>query len=317
MLDILTITLNPAIDLSTTTDQVEPDRKLRCARATVDPGGGGINVSRAIHILGGQSRALVALGGHNGDKLCHLLTDEGIAYLPFRTTGETRQSLAVTDDATGQQYRFVMPGPDWSNAQQNALLAMVPDVAPEYGLVILSGSQPPGVATNLTRHLCKSLAGRGTEILVDVSGGPLADLTVAADAPISVLRMDQDEAETLNGSPLPTREDSGRFARSLVDKGVAGTIIVARGADGSVLVSEGQALHAAAVDVPVNSKVGAGDSFVGAFALSLARGEETGAALQKATAAASSAVTTGATRLCTREDAERFAPQCQVTALRL
>lgn len=315
MQDILTITLNPAVDMSTAVDHVEAGPKLRCDRPAIDPGGGGINVSRAIRTLGGQTRALVAVGGPTGKKLRQLLLDEGIAYLPFRAPGETRQSLAVTDRASGEQFRFVMPGPEWNDDDVTALLAMIPGIVPDDGFVVPSGSLPPGVRPDFIPRLCRKLSGHGVRIITDLSGDGLSALVAAPPGCLDTLRMDQHEAETLHGAPLPERADTARFARTLLDRGVAQTVIVARGADGSVLVSGDSAFHAAAADVPVISKVGAGDSFVGAYTLSLARGEDPGTALQRGTAAASAAVMTGATDLCTREDAERLLPLCPLTVL--
>ena len=111
MTDILTITLNPTVDLSTAADHVHPGPKLRCDAPRADPGGGGINVSRAIRHLGGDSRAFLAVGGATGEWLKVLLDAEGTRFEGFQIDGETRQSLAVTDRSTGLQYRFVMPGP--------------------------------------------------------------------------------------------------------------------------------------------------------------------------------------------------------------
>ncbi|MDV4145117.1 1-phosphofructokinase family hexose kinase [Shimia sp. FJ5] len=315
MQDILTMTLNPAVDMSTAVDHVAAGPKLRCDRPAVDPGGGGINVSRAIRTLGGQTRALVAVGGSTGKTLRHLLLDEGIAYLPFRAPGETRQSLAVTDRDSGAQYRFVLPGPDWSAADVERLLDMIPGIVPDGGFVVPSGSLPPGVPPDFIARLCALLSGRDVRVVADVSGTALEAL-VARPAPgLDTLRMDQHEAETLRGTPLPTRTDTAGFARALVGKGVARTVIVARGADGSVLATAATALHAAAADVPVQSRIGAGDSFVGAYTLALALGADPGTALQRGAAAASAAVMTGATDLCTRADAERLLTDCPLTVL--
>ena len=109
---IITVTLNPTVDLSTAAPDVVPGIKLRCSAPLVDPGGGGINVSRAIKLLGGRSTALVAIGGASGARLLELLTQEGIATIGFQGPGETRLSLSVTDAGTSDQYRFVLPGPD-------------------------------------------------------------------------------------------------------------------------------------------------------------------------------------------------------------
>lgn len=315
MQDILTVTLNPTVDLSTSVAHVVPNEKLRCASAVTDPGGGGINVSRAIRLLGGESRALVALGGHNGDKLRALLEGQGIRLIPLMAPGETRLSLAVTDAASGDQFRFVLPGPAWNAAGLKAILAAITTAVPHAGYVVISGSVPHGLPDDFGERACAKLGARGARVLVDTSGPALTRLANGSDCPPFALRMDQREAEMLAGRALPGRADSAAFAAELVAAHVADVIIVARGADGSVLATGEDRLHAAAADVPVRSKVGAGDSFVGGFTLALAGGADLARALQWGTAAASSAVMTDATGLCTREDTEALFDRCPVTRL--
>lgn len=315
MTAILTITLNPTVDIATEADTVEPERKLRCSRPKTDPGGGGINVSRAITLLGGHSTAFVAVGGPLGDKLVHLLAEAGIGLAPFPAPGETRQSFSVTDQSTGAQYRFVMPGPLWPRRSVDAALSRIARAAPKGGIVVLSGSQPPGVPVDFPTRLTSRIARAGARLLLDTSGKPLHHLCRASARPAYVLRMDEDEAEGLAGRPLPTRDASADFAQSLVTRGLAQIVIVARGADGSVMATADHRWHCAAAKVPVVSKVGAGDSFVGALALALSRGDELPRALQFGVAAASAAVMTEATQLCRPSDVRRLLPQCVVTAL--
>lgn len=315
MQDILTITLNPAVDVSTSTGHVRDGQKLRCTPVQTDPGGGGINVSRAIHILGGQSRALVAIGGPTGKKLRHLLRDQGIAYVPFRAPGETRQSLAVTDQSNGAQYRFVMPGPVWDGERQRALMDMLDDIASDDGLVVLSGSLPLGVVDHFALEVSRHVAQTHARLIADVSGPALRCLVSQPPNTLFALRMDQLEAETLAQRTLADRADTASFAKSLCTRGVAEIVLIARGADGNVMATPDGVWHAAAPNVPVVSKVGAGDSFVGAFTLSLARAETLEHALVYATAAASAAVMTHATHLCTRADTDLLLSKCPVTRL--
>jgi len=315
MQDILTITLNPAVDVATSTDHVTAGQKLRCASVQTDPGGGGINVSRAIRILGGQSRALVAIGGPTGKKLRHLLRDQGIAYVPFRAPGETRQSLAVTDQSTGAQYRFVMPGPVWDGERQHSLLDMLDDIASDDGLVVLSGSLPLGVVDHFALDISKRLAQTRARLIADVSGPALRCLASRPPNTLFALRMDQLEAETLAQRRLESRADTADFAQSLRTKNVAEIVLIARGSDGNVMATPDGVWHATAPRVAVVSKVGAGDSFVGAFTLSLARAETLERALVYATAAASAAVMTHATHLCTRADTDQLMSECPLTRL--
>lgn len=315
MQDILTVTLNPTVDLSTSVSHVVPNEKLRCAPAMTDPGGGGLNVSRAVKLLGGESRALVALGGHNGDKLRALLEAEGIRLIPLMAPGETRLSLAVTDSGTGDQFRFVLPGPSWNAAGLKAILAAITTAVPHTGYVVISGSVPNGLPDDFADRACAKLGARGARLVVDTSGPALDRLAQGSDCPPFALRMDQREAEILSGRALPGRADSAAFAAELVAARVADVVVVARGADGSVLATAEDRYHAEAADVPVRSKVGAGDSFVAGFTLALARGADLARALQWGSAAASSAVMTDATALCTREDTEALFDRCPVTPL--
>lgn len=311
---ILTVTLNPALDLSTAADDVRPDLKLRCDKPVVDPGGGGINVSRAIKIMGGHSTAMVALGGATGTRIADLLKADGLQLLRLTAPGETRQSLAVTDRATGSQYRFVMPGPEWHKAHVADSMSAIAEAARAGGWVVVSGSNPPGVAPGFEQMLTVRLKDGRARLLVDTSGDALRTLS-GSSIPVDVLRMDSHEAEDLAGRPLPLRSDSAAFAAGLVKDGAARSVIVARGADGSVIAGADGAWHAEAARVPVVSAVGAGDSFVAGFVLALARDWPVDDALGLGAAAASAAVTTPATELCHRDDVDRLYTQRVVTRL--
>jgi 6-phosphofructokinase 2 len=312
---ILTVTLNPTVDFATTAPMVEPGPKLRCTEPEIDPGGGGINVSRAIQLLGGQSTAMVAIGGTTGAQLLELLAVEGVATVAIQGPGETRQSVSVTDESTGGQYRFVMPGPKWKKKDVARALAAIDRAAGDGAFVVLSGSQPPGVAKDFPAILSNHVAGRHARLIVDTSGPALFHVVEKPHEALYVLRMDGEEAEELAGRPLPSRRDTADFAEGLVAKRVAEIVIVARGADGSVLSSKDGSWHTVSPPVEVVSAVGAGDSFVGAFTLALSRGEAPGDCLRWGVAAAAAAVTTEATRLCTRKDVEAMYQRCALTKL--
>ena len=312
---ILTITLNPTVDYATTTTQVEAGPKLRCGDPQIDPGGGGINVSRAIRHLGGQSTALVAIGGATGAHLLQLLALEGVATVAFQGPGETRQSVTVTENGTGEQYRFVMPGPSWEDEDVPRALTTVDQATGDGTLVVLSGSQPPGVAKEFPSILASHVTGRHARLIVDTSGPALLDLVTHPREAIDTLRMNGEECEELAGHPHPEPMDTARFAQDLVGRGVAKNVIVARGPDGSVLATAEGSWHANGPKVEVISKVGAGDSFVGAFTLARAREWSIEDCLRFGVAAAAAAVTTPATRLCDRETTEQLMGDCVVHKL--
>ncbi len=312
MTHILTITLNPTVDLSTSTLQVTAGPKLRCTNPEADPGGGGINVSRAIKFLGGDSTAFTAVGGETGAHLLRLLAEEHVRFTAFSVTGgATRQSIAVTEQESGKQYRFVMPGPYWNHDMVDESLNAIAYAASLGGIVVLSGSQPPGVPMDYPARLARRLHAKGVQLFVDTSGKPLHELIKHTANP-HVLRMDDVEAEDLCGHPLGSRTETADFASDLVAKGVAANVIIARGADGSTLANAEGRWHASRAINPeeVVSAVGAGDSFVGAFSMALTRGDTMQDALRFGTTAAAAAVLTAGTQLCSAADVTRLLPSC-------
>ncbi|MGG7567383.1 1-phosphofructokinase family hexose kinase [Rhodovulum sp. DZ06] len=306
---ILTVTLNPALDVSTTVPKLRGGgAKLRCAPPHEDPGGGGVNVSRAIRFLGGDSLALAALAGATGARMHELLTAEGIRTRLIPAPGDTRRSLSVIDESDGEQYRFLMPGPEWSAADVDAAAAAVADELGARDLLIVSGSLPPGAPAELPARLAAGAKAKGAVGLLDTSGPALEAAAAGKVGRGLILRMDHEEAEALAGRALPEIAALGRFAADLRASGAAGTVLAAAGAEGTVLACAEGVFHAAPPRVEVVSKVGAGDSFVGAFAMTLAAGAPGPEALRVGVAAAAAAVTTPDTRLCTAEDVARITP---------
>ena len=308
---VITLTLNPALDLSSEVPALIPDEKLRCSDPLLDPGGGGLNVSRAIVALGGDSLALVALGGLTGDRLAGLIRAEGVPFLALTAPGETRLSLTVTEATTGRQYRFMLPGPRWAEADQERVFTLLRASARPGAFGVISGSQPPGVPVDFPARLARAMP--GLSVVLDTSGPALREAIEHPIPDLAILRMDGAEAESIAHVALISRSDTADFAQSLVDRGVAKQVVIARGADGSVLVDKDHRIFAKAAKVKVKSTVGAGDSFVAGMVLALARGETVEAALALGSAAGSAAVMTDATQLCKREDVLRLLPDCVIS----
>lgn len=304
---VLTVTLNPALDLSARVPRMIAGPKLRLEDTSYDPGGGGVNVARAITLLEGRALAWVALAGASGAQHLGLLQAQAVSVHEFQAPGATRQSWAITDD-TGQQYRLQLPGEHWDTALEHAALEDI--VSQAEGLVVLSGSQPPGVDPDFPKALARCLG--PARLIVDTSGPALQHLIEAPDlqARPFVLRLDQAEAEALAEQELTHSAQTVAFAQSLLDTGVADYLCVARGAEGSVLVGPEAAFHCIPPQVDVISKVGAGDSFTGAFTLALARGEAPVDALRFGTAAAAAAVMTPGTELCRPQDVKKLLAAC-------
>ncbi len=307
MSDILTVTLNPALDVSTTVEHVVPEEKLRCAEPVLEAGGGGINVARAIGEMGGRAHAFVAISGFHGQQLLELLRQEPLVPEVFHTHGETRQSLAVTDRNTHEQYRFVMPGPNWTPEQAHDVLDAIGRATPQKGYVVLSGSQPPGVPVHFPTQLAAMTQDHSAKLVLDTSGAPLKALLHAGSARQHVLRLDGAESEDLAGRSLPDMHAVADFAQELIARNIAEVVVLALGAEGSILVEGENRWRAVTQPVKVRSKVGAGDSFVGVFTWALSNGATWEEALVQGVAAASSAVMHDGTDLCHHEDVVELA----------
>lgn len=307
MSNILTVTLNPALDLSTTVERVVPEDKLRCEAPVIEAGGGGINVARAIGAMGGRAHAFVAISGYHGQQFLDILRQEPLIPEVFHTHGETRQSLSVIDRSTGEQFRFVMPGPGWSAEQAQDALDAIARVTPQRGYVVLSGSQPPGVPVHFPTQLAAQMKDHSARLILDTSGKPLKALLNVGSARQHVLRLDGAESEDLAGRPLRSESEVADFAQTLIHRNIAEVVVLALGAEGSILVENGNRWHAKTEPVKVRSKVGAGDSFVGVFTWALSNGAAWEEALRYGVAAASSAVTTDGTELCRQEQVDDLA----------
>lgn len=299
MPNILTVTLNPALDVSAEVGRVIAGPKLRCAEARIEPGGGGVNVARAIKRLGGEATALVAEGGVTGALLLDLLRAEGVPTVAFETPGLTRQSFAVIETETERQFRFVLPGPHWRQHDRMGVVARIDESLSSGDYIVLSGSLPPGVPPQLVDEINTHVSERGGRLVVDTSGEALLAIRAFNGPPIHLLRMDGEEAEALAGRPFADLSALAAFGRELVAEGRADRLVMSLAErHGALGVSADDAFFCEPPPIKAVSAVGAGDSQVGAIVLSLARGESFREAVRYGAAAAGAAVTTPATELC-------------------
>ncbi len=298
---VLTLTLNPALDVATRIHSVAPEIKLRCAAPSFHPGGGGINVSRAISFLGGQSSAVYAAGGHNGAMLTQLLSDEGIDNCPVEIAGITRENVVVYEESTGLQYRFTMPGPALSADEWIACLETIFDLNPAY--IVASGSLPPGVPVEFYGEITRYAREHGIRVILDTAGDAL---NRAIGKGLYLLKPNLRELELFAGEAAPGERQIREAGQRLIAEGMAEVLVVSLGATGAALITSADCVFLRAPIVPIQSKVGAGDSMVGGIALGLARGFTLVDAARLGVAAGSAAVMTAGTALCRKEDAWRL-----------
>ena len=301
---IATLTLNPAMDLSTSAARVEPTRKLRCSLPHYDPGGGGINVARVVAALGGDSVAVYPAGGPFGDMLERILADLGLAQIRVPIAGDTRESFTVDETGSGLQYRFVLPGPLLSAAEQQACLDAIAALDPLPDYLVLSGSFPPGVAASFFDRMAALARRIGARLVLDCSGEALQ--YAAARGGIHLLKPSLSELSTLMGREVRDEQEQDAALRTLISQGAAEIVVLSLGGEGAVLASQAGIERFPALDVPVRSAVGAGDSMVGAIVLALSRGLGLHDAVRYGIAAGSATIMLPGTELCRVEDVERL-----------
>lgn len=301
MHEIVTLTMNPAVDKSTGVEDVIADRKLRCHGPRREPGGGGLNVSRAIQKLGGSSTALFPVGGLTGTILTELL-DSGIEQETITIEDWTRENLTVREESTDQQYRFGMPGARLSAVEWQACLKRLED-ATAARFVVASGSLPPGVPSDFYARVAHVAKRAGTRLFLDTSGTPLRE---AGGEGVYLLKPNAREFAELTGETFESEEQQEELARQLVQDKACEVLVLSLGAAGVLLVTQAGVERVRSPAVPIRSKVGAGDSMMGALVLGTARGMEVREAVCFGVAAGAAAVMTPGTELCRKEDTEKL-----------
>ncbi len=303
---IVTLTMNPAIDKSSAVSQVVAEWKLRCDSPAYEPGGGGINVSRAILKLGGESVAFFLAGGLAGRMLSDLLDREGLRHQVISIAGVTRENFTVLEKSTGQQYRFGMPGPTLLEAEWRRCLEEISNIISQIDYLVASGRLPPGVPPNFYGQLARLAREHNTRLIVDTSGEALR---LAVEEGVFLIKPNLGEFAELMDQERVNELQAAHLARELVLTNKSEAVVVSLGAAGALVASAEGTERVQAPLVPQKSKIGAGDSTVAGIVLALSRGKSWREAIRYGVAAGAAAVMTPGTELCCREDVERLYEQ--------
>lgn len=303
---IATLTINPAIDKSSAVAQVVAEWKLRCDPPVYEPGGGGVNVSRAIRKLGGDSMALYTAGGLSGMMLRDLLESEGLCHRAISITGFTRENFIVREKSTGQQYRFGMPGPMLAEAGWRRCLEEIANLPSRFDYLVARGSLPPGVPPDFYGQLARLAKKRNVRLILDTSGEALR---LAVEEGVFLIKPNLREFAELTGQEMVDESQQKQLARELAATAGSELVVISLGAAGVLVATAGGTERVRAPLVPIISKVGAGDSTVAGMVLALAQGKSWREAVRFGVAAGAAAVMTPGTELCRREDAERLYDQ--------
>ena len=312
MADILTFTPNPALDVLTRIQRVSPTHKMRCEATLKHPGGGGINVARVLHRLGASVIAVYPSGGVTGERHHHMVHMEGVRSHVIEIAEETRESFSVHEESSGEDYRFVLPGPQVSDSEWQACLDYITHHWPKKFLV-LSGGLSPGMPDDLYARLVKAAHAQGLRVVLDTNG---AALTLGLQAQgVTLFKPSLRELCELTGQTLTSDAQCVQAARSLIDQQAAQMVAVSLGGDGALLVTAEGAWRAPAAHVQVQTTIGAGDSFVGGMVWSLSRGDAPEVAFRWGMAAGAASLLMPGTALCQASDVQRLVHDIELTRL--
>lgn len=300
---IVTITMNPAADKSTYVNKLVPEKKLRCAEMVTEAGGGGINVSKAIKELGGESLAVFPSGGMNGQLIEQYLREKHIRYKTIPVQHETRENIVVRETDTNVQYRFVMPGAAVTEQEADACFDLLLQLQPKPTFIVASGSLPPGLPENFFGRLATVSKSLNARYIVDTSGEPLQ---LAAREGVYLLKPNLSELCALVGKKHLELNEVDDAAMEAIRKGCCEVMVVSMGPSGALLATRDGCEHVPAPTVKKQSTVGAGDSMMAGMVWMLLQGKSLREMVRFGVACGTAATMNPGTQLFKKEDVYRL-----------
>jgi 6-phosphofructokinase 2 len=302
MSPIVTITLSPCIDKSSSVQSLIPEKKMHCRSPKLEPGGGGINIARAIKKLGGEATAVFPSGGYTGRYFNHLMEKENIDCIIIPIKNETRENIIVQEESTQKQYRFGMPGTMLERMEWEEILAAINKI-PGPGFIVASGSLPPGVPIDMYGRFAEIAKNKKAKFIADTSGTALLH---AAEKGAFLLKPNLNELCTLAGRDKIELQDAEMEAKKIIDKYPVEILVVSLGESGALLVTKKESLSVSPPPVKVVSTVGAGDSMLAGMVLALQQHKPFKEMLEYGVACGTAATLNPGTGLCRKEDADKL-----------
>ena len=308
---IITVTMNPAIDKTVEVENFRPCELNRIRRVEYDAGGKGINVSKTIHALGGESIAMGFLGGNTGKTIENVLDIESIRHDFVWVEGETRTNTKVFD-CSGGVTELNEPGPAITDEQIETLIQKICEHTDRNTLVVLAGSVPAGVRKTVYAEIIEHVHEKGGKVLMDADGELFRKALRSAP---DIIKPNQAELEEYMyaGHKLSVTEIK-EAAERLRQTGIE-TVAVSMGKEGAVFVGEDFKVSCPALPVKTHSTVGAGDAMVAALAYSCEQKMPGNEMIKLCMAASAGAVTTVGTKPPDKELVENLMAEVRMQTL--
>jgi 1-phosphofructokinase family hexose kinase len=299
--DIVTLTVNPALDKSAHFKGLVPEQKIRCDEPRFDAGGGGINVSKAISRLEGTSLAVFTAGGPTGKMLEELLRKEKIACEVIAIQSWTRESFVAVDDNTNLQYRFSFKGAEISVLEKDKIIQTIRNLKAKY--LVISGGLNEGLPSDFYQVFASIAKESKSKLIVDTSGEALQKVL---ETGVYMIKPNVGELAKLIGVESLEIEEVNEAAKQIIAQGGAEIVVVSLGPQGAVLVTKDSYDFVPAPNVVKKSTVGAGDSMVGGMVWALAQNKSLKEVIRWGVACGSAATMNEGTQLFKFEDAKRL-----------
>ena len=299
--DIITLTVNPALDKSTHFKGLVAEQKIRCSEPRFDAGGGGINVSKAISRLGGKSLAVFTSGGPMGKMLEELVTKETIEFKAIPIQTWTRESFVAVGENTNSQYRFGFTGGEITADEEKAVLEALSKSKAKF--LVASGSLNEGLSSDFYQKVAEIAKASNSKLIVDTSGEALKKVL---ETGAYLIKPNVGELAKLIGVERLEMEEVNEAAKKIIAKGGAEIVVVSLGPQGAVLVTKGEYEYVPAPNVAKKSTVGAGDSMVGGMVWALSQNKSLKEVIRWGVACGSAATMNEGTQLFKFEDANRL-----------
>ena len=303
---IITLTLNPSLDKSTHFTGLIAEQKIRCEKPRYDAGGGGINVSKAIAKLGGNSLCIYTSGGSAGIMLEEIILKDGIENKVIPTQNWTRENFIAFENTTKAQYRFGFPGNELLEDEKQNVIETIKEINTKY--LVLSGSLNEGLPTDFYQTIAEIAKAMGIKVIVDTSGEPLRKVL---EKGVYLIKPNIGELAKLIGVERLELSEAEKAAKTLIENGAAEIVVVSLGTQGAILVSKEQIEFVKAPKVTKKSTVGAGDSMVGGMVWALSQNKTLKEVIQWGVSCGTAATMNEGTQLFKKEDAIKLFEELQ------
>lgn len=302
MSKIITIAFNPCIDKSATVRKLTPEKKLHCSEPKFEPGGGGINVARAIRKLGGDPVAIYPAGGYTGQFFNHLLEKEHVPAVVIEVEHSMRENVIVLEESTNNQFRFGFPGARLHEHEWKKCLEAI-DGIDDAKYMVASGSLPEGVPHDIFARLAVIAKKNNIRLVIDTSQEALKQ---AVEEGVYLLKPNVGELSLLVGKKELTIDEIPAAGRQIISKGKCEILVISMGEQGAMLLTKDTEFIVQSPTTKKHSTVGAGDSMVAGIVLQLSRGKTIQEAFLYGVAAGTAATMNPGTELCHKNDADQL-----------